>query len=52
MLVDGSLLEVFADDRATLTERVYRRPDDLPELMVTGAAGAVTGWELVPGTCG
>ncbi len=51
ILVDGSLLELFADERATVTERVYRRPDDVPELEVTGDAD-VTGWELVPPTHG
>lgn len=49
ILVDGSLLELFVDDRATLTERVYRRPDDVSELVVTGP-GEVTGWELTPPT--
>ncbi|WBB61788.1 glycoside hydrolase family 32 protein [Streptomyces sp. WMMC500] len=61
VLVDGSLLEVFAGDRAVATERVYRRPDDVAELAVTsggagpGGAGdgaAVTGWALVPPTPG
>jgi beta-fructofuranosidase len=47
VLVDGSLYEVFADDRATVTERVYRRPGDAPELTVTGAEATVTAWELV-----
>ncbi|MFJ8632236.1 glycoside hydrolase family 32 protein [Streptomyces sp. NPDC093568] len=50
ILVDGSLFELFAGDRATVTERVYRRPDDVAELVVTGAGAAVTGWELVPPT--
>ncbi|MBC2907943.1 glycoside hydrolase family 32 protein [Streptomyces cupreus] len=52
ILVDGSLVELFVGDRATVTERVYRRPDDVPELVVTGAAAAVSGWELVPPTHG
>lgn len=52
ILVDGSLLELFVDDRATVTERVYRRPDDVPELLVAGAEAAVTGWALVPPTNG
>lgn len=52
VLVDGSLLELFVGDRATVTERVYRRPDDVPELVVTGAGATVTGWELVPPTRG
>ena len=52
VLVDGSLFELFVDDRATVTERVYLRPDDVPELVVTGDADAVTGWELVPPTHG
>ncbi|WP_217131867.1 glycoside hydrolase family 32 protein [Streptomyces sp. AC558_RSS880] len=47
VLVDGSLYEVFADGRATVTERVYRGPGDAPELTVTGAEAAVTAWELV-----
>ncbi|MBD0843851.1 glycoside hydrolase family 32 protein [Streptomyces sp. TRM68416] len=46
VLVDGSLLELYVADRATVTERVYRRPDDVPELTVTGAGAAVAGWEL------
>ncbi|MFE7954689.1 glycoside hydrolase family 32 protein [Streptomyces sp. NPDC057413] len=48
VLVDGSLLELFADDRVMATERVYRRDGDVPELTVTGEGAAVTGWELVP----
>jgi beta-fructofuranosidase len=52
VLVDGSLYEVFAGDRAMITERVYRRPDDVPELLVTGAGASVTGWEQVPPTPG
>ncbi|MFF7314305.1 GH32 C-terminal domain-containing protein [Streptomyces sp. NPDC008137] len=47
VLVDGSLYELFVGDRATVTERVYRRPDDTRELSVTSGA-AVTGWALVP----
>ncbi|MFF9283140.1 glycoside hydrolase family 32 protein [Streptomyces griseosporeus] len=52
VLVDGSLLELFAEDRAVVTERVYRRPDDVAELTVSGAGVAVSGWELVPPTRG
>ncbi|MFJ9543308.1 glycoside hydrolase family 32 protein [Streptomyces sp. NPDC101225] len=52
VLVDGSLLEVFVEDRATVTERVYRRPGDVAELVVTGAVAGVTGWELLPGPHG
>ncbi|MBC9729867.1 glycoside hydrolase family 32 protein [Streptomyces sp. TRM68367] len=52
VLVDGSLLELFVGDRAMVTERVYRSPADVPELAVTGAGAAVTGWELVPPTRG
>ncbi|MBZ9644010.1 glycoside hydrolase family 32 protein [Streptomyces sp. PSKA30] len=52
ILVDGSLFELFVGDRATVTERVYRRPDDVPELVVTGSGPTVTGWELVPPTRG
>ncbi|GHE85039.1 glycosyl hydrolase family 32 [Streptomyces spiralis] len=48
VLVDGSLVELFAEDRAMVTERVYRRPDDVAELVVEGTPAAVTGWELVP----
>jgi beta-fructofuranosidase len=48
VLVDGSLYEVFAGGHAMITERVYRRPGDVPELSVTGAGATVTGWELVP----
>lgn len=51
ILVDGSLFELFVGDRATVTERIYRRPDDTPELVVSGGPGTtVTGWELVPPT--
>ncbi|MEY9988770.1 beta-fructofuranosidase [Streptomyces sp. V4I8] len=51
ILVDGSLFELFVGDRATVTERVYRRPDDVPELVVSGDPGAtVTGWEPAPPT--
>jgi len=49
MLVDGSLAELFLDDRATVTERLH---GGAPELVVSGAAADVTGWELVPGTPG
>ena len=52
ILVDGSLYEVFVDDRASVTERVYRRPDDVAELVVEGNGAAVTGWALVPPTHG
>ncbi|MDG9710837.1 glycoside hydrolase family 32 protein [Streptomyces sp. DH10] len=51
VLVDGSLYELFVGDRATVTERVYHRPDDIRELSVTPGA-TVTGWELVPPTHG
>ncbi|MHC5907788.1 glycoside hydrolase family 32 protein [Streptomyces sp. S6] len=47
LLVDGSLAELFLDDRATVTQRLY---DAAPELVVSGAAAEVTGWELLPGT--
>ncbi|BCM72523.1 hypothetical protein EASAB2608_07857 [Streptomyces sp. EAS-AB2608] len=47
LLADGSLLELFVADRATVTERVYARPDDVPELTVEGDA-EVSGWEQVP----
>ncbi|MGI5346694.1 glycoside hydrolase family 32 protein [Streptomyces sp. CA-250714] len=50
VLVDGSLLELFAEDRATATERVYRRPDDVAELVVSQGDAQVRGWELVPPT--
>ncbi|GGX28349.1 glycoside hydrolase family 32 protein [Streptomyces lomondensis] len=51
VLVDGSLYELFVGDRATITERVYRRADDTRELSVPSGA-AVTGWALVPPTRG
>ena len=51
VLVDGSLYELFVGDRAMVTERIYRRPDDVRELSVTSGA-AVTGWALVPPTRG
>ncbi|MEU6511560.1 glycoside hydrolase family 32 protein [Streptomyces sp. NPDC046942] len=47
VLVDGSLLELFAGERAMVTERVYRRPDDVAELVVAGDA-EVSAWEQVP----
>ncbi|MDF3144293.1 MULTISPECIES: glycoside hydrolase family 32 protein [unclassified Streptomyces] len=50
ILVDGSLFELFVGDRATVTERIYRRPDDVPELLVTGSGATVTGWEPAPPT--
>jgi beta-fructofuranosidase len=50
VLVDGSLYEVFAGDRATVTERVYRDPGETPELTVTGTEATVVGWALVPPT--
>ncbi|MFF5497271.1 GH32 C-terminal domain-containing protein [Streptomyces aquilus] len=50
VLVDGSLVEVFVDDRATVTERVYRHDGDVPELTVSGAGATVIGWEQVPPT--
>ncbi|MEV1082780.1 glycoside hydrolase family 32 protein [Streptomyces sp. NPDC050211] len=52
ILVDGSLLELFVGDRAVVTERVYRRPDEVAELVVTGWGASVSGWELVPPTPG
>lgn len=36
VLVDGSLLELFAGERAMVTERVYRQPGDTAELSVSG----------------
>ncbi|MFH9085861.1 glycoside hydrolase family 32 protein [Streptomyces sp. NPDC017673] len=47
LLADGSLLEVFVADRATVTERVYHRPGDVAELLVEGDA-EVSAWEQVP----
>ncbi|KDN79754.1 glycoside hydrolase family 32 protein [Streptomyces olindensis] len=52
VLVDGSLYELFVGDRAMVTERVYRRADDVAELSVTRPDAAVTGWALVPPTRG
>jgi beta-fructofuranosidase len=52
ILVDGSLYELFAGDRATVTERVYRGVDDIRELVVTGAGAEVTGWAQDPPTRG
>jgi beta-fructofuranosidase len=51
VLADGSLFELFVGDRATITERVYERGDDVRELCVSSGA-AVTGWALVPPTRG
>ncbi|MBD0418532.1 glycoside hydrolase family 32 protein [Streptomyces sp. TRM S81-3] len=48
VLVDGSLYEVFVADRATVTERVYRRPDDVAQLVVAGPDADVGGWALAP----
>ncbi|MEV5341559.1 glycoside hydrolase family 32 protein [Streptomyces sp. NPDC052676] len=48
VLVDGSLYEVFADDRATVTERIHRRPGEAPELSVEGSEATVRGWGLTP----
>ncbi|MBO8192277.1 glycoside hydrolase family 32 protein [Streptomyces oryzae] len=48
VLVDGSLLELFAGDRAMATERVYRRPDDVAELVVSGEDVQVRCWEQGP----
>ncbi|MFE2992301.1 glycoside hydrolase family 32 protein [Streptomyces sp. NPDC059262] len=48
VLADGSLLELFAADRAAATERVYRLSDDIAELTVRGEGARVTGWEVVP----
>ncbi|OXY88709.1 glycoside hydrolase family 32 protein [Streptomyces diastatochromogenes] len=47
VLVDGSLLELFVEDRATVTERVYRGPEDVADLLVEGNA-EVSAWEQVP----
>ncbi|MEV5440697.1 glycoside hydrolase family 32 protein [Streptomyces sp. NPDC052682] len=52
VLVDGSLYELFAGDRAMITERVYQRPGDVRELAVPDPGAAVTGWALVPPTRG
>ncbi|CAM5470639.1 beta-fructofuranosidase OS=Streptomyces griseorubiginosus OX=67304 GN=AQJ54_28750 PE=3 SV=1 [Streptomyces griseorubiginosus] len=52
LLVDGSLFELFVDDRVSVTERIYWRADDVPELLVTGEDAEVTGWEQVPPTSG
>jgi beta-fructofuranosidase len=52
ILVDGSLYELFAGDRAMVTERIYRGPDDVGELVVTGAGAEVTGWAQGPPTRG
>ncbi len=53
ILTDGSLFELFVGDRATITERVYRRPDDTAELTVSGGSEVtVSGWELAPPTHG
>lgn len=48
LLGDGSLLELFVEDRAMVTERVYRRPDDIAELAVDGPGAQVTGWAPDP----
>jgi beta-fructofuranosidase len=44
LLVDGSLLELFVADRSMVTERVYRSPDDIAELVVDGPGARVIGW--------
>ncbi|MCX5244381.1 glycoside hydrolase family 32 protein [Streptomyces sp. NBC_00201] len=48
LLVDGSLLELFVAERAMVTERVYRRPGDIAELVVDGPGARVTGWAPDP----
>ncbi|MEU8975383.1 glycoside hydrolase family 32 protein [Streptomyces monashensis] len=48
LLVDGSLLELFVAERTMVTERVYRHPDDIAELVVNGPDARVTGWALDP----
>ncbi|MER5953365.1 glycoside hydrolase family 32 protein [Streptomyces sp. NPDC001893] len=48
ILVDGSLLELFAADRAVATERVYLRPDDTTALTVSGTPARIRGWEVAP----
>lgn len=48
ILVDGSLLELFAAERAVATERVYLRPDDTPVLTVSGTPARIRGWEVGP----
>ncbi|MEV5609586.1 glycoside hydrolase family 32 protein [Streptomyces sp. NPDC052225] len=49
ILVDGSLLELFAGDRAVATERIYQRADDVRELAVHGDGAEVTLWEIGDG---
>ncbi|MFI9344186.1 glycoside hydrolase family 32 protein [Streptomyces sp. NPDC052773] len=48
VLVDGSLYEVFAGDRAMVTERIHRWPGEAPELSVEGSEATVTAWGLTP----
>jgi beta-fructofuranosidase len=48
LLVDGSLLELFVAERAMVTERVYRSPGDIAELVVDGRSARVTGWAPDP----
>ncbi|MFF7521459.1 glycoside hydrolase family 32 protein [Streptomyces pseudovenezuelae] len=48
VLVDGSLLELFAGERAMVTERVYRQPGDTAELSVSGDGVEVDCRALVP----
>jgi beta-fructofuranosidase len=52
LLVDGSLLELFVGDRVMITERVYRRPGDIAELVVDGMGARVIGWAIDPGRRG
>ncbi|MEU0369748.1 glycoside hydrolase family 32 protein [Streptomyces sp. NPDC006283] len=48
ILIDGSLLELFVQDRVVATERIYARTDDTAELVVSGGPDRVTGWAVVP----
>ncbi|WP_020120115.1 glycoside hydrolase family 32 protein [Streptomyces canus] len=48
VLVDGSLLELFAGQRAMVTERVYRRPGDTALLTVSGDAIELECRALIP----
>lgn len=50
VLVDGSLFELFAGERAMVTERVYRRQGDTAELSVSGEAVETHCWALRPGS--
>ncbi len=50
VVIDGSVLEIFIQDRVSITERIYPRPGERRTLAVSGAHGTtieVAAWSLV-----